>query len=128
MPHVGVEPRGGQASGHEPDLLVGHGVVAMERHDPPDGPAGRECAAQAPQQLRRRIVGGCAVGTCQRDERRVGDAALELAHHAQLPRRRVVEQRHRFGAELQRRRGAPHRRVRGIQVQHATILPERRSA
>ncbi|GAA5199479.1 hypothetical protein GCM10025773_14830 [Microbacterium jejuense] len=124
MPHVDVEPRGRESAGHEVALRVVDRGVTVERDGAAGCGAGDECAADQREQTCRAIVRRRAQCAGERDERTVGDAALQLSQHPQLPRLRVVEHRHRFGAELQGRGGPPHRRIRGIEAQHAPILPE----
>lgn len=58
-------------------------------------------------------------------ECRVGDAELELADEPELPGLGVLEHGGGVGTELQDRGGAPDGRVRGIDAEHAAILPRR---
>ncbi len=98
----------------EQDAAGGRGIRRQSTADASEEPGGRRGVRSA-----ERLGEG--------DERAVRDAALELAEDALLPRLRIVQDRDRLRAELERGVGPPHRGIRGVESQHAPDPAARRA-
>ena len=116
---VHVEARRGEPRADRIAMVLGHLGRAVE--DDAAGGRGirRQRTADASEEPRGRRGVGSAERLREGDERAVRDAALEFAQDALLPRLRIVQDRDRLRAELERGVGPPHRGIRGVESQHA---------
>jgi hypothetical protein len=116
---VDVEARRGKSRADRIAMVLGHVRRAVQH----DAAGGRGIRRQGTADARKEPGGGGGVrsaeGLREGDERAVRDAALELPQDALLPRLRILEDRDRLRAELERGVGPPHRRKRGVESQHA---------
>ena len=114
--------RAGELDGvHERPSQLLRGIVGHQQRQLGRCRIGRESAADAPNEIGARAVGGAE---CRGDgsEGRFGDAVLELAQQALLLGGGVVDDRDGIEPELQCRRRAPQRRMGGIETEHAPII------
>ena len=125
---VDVEARRGQSRA-DPIAVVLGDVRRAVQHDAAGGRGiRRQGAADAGEQPGGGGGVRSAEGLREGDERAVRDAALELPEDALLPRLRIVEDRDRLRAELERGVGPPHRRERRVESQHAPDPAPREAA
>ena len=101
MQRLDVVPRRRQSSLHGACVRRRNAVYGPKRDAARLPDVGEERSPQSRQQTRRVVGRGCSQRLREGDEGAVGDAALELSQDAQLPRRRLFDDRDRVGAELQ---------------------------
>ncbi|GAA2012184.1 hypothetical protein GCM10009739_25710 [Microbacterium ulmi] len=112
--------------GHGLRERVGRGCrepVGRLHDDAPSAPCARHLE-RAGDPLHEPLArpGGSAEGRRDGFERGIRDALLELADEPLLPRLGLDHDRDGIDAELERRRGAPERRMSGVESRHAPIM------